>query len=130
MSMRIDRVDVSAQPFTAVRAAPVTPPPAPRAAPAARVIAPAQDRNAQNGAPANDQVREQFISAARQLRDALGPMATTQPRFHAEPGTDEVMVEIVDQTSGEVVRRIPEETLLRFAESWDAYLGTLVDKEA
>jgi flagellar protein FlaG len=138
--MKIERIEIAARELAAVRSAPVAAPapvpqPAQVASPAATAVitapqpAPSQAHRRDGAAP-EAEAQQRFLSAARQLREALGPMANTAPRFQADPSTNQVLVEIVDETSGEVVRRIPEETILKFAESWDAYLGTLVDKEA
>jgi len=41
----------------------------------------------------------------------------------------QVRIEIVDD-SGELVRQIPSEDLVRFAESFERFLGLLVDEQA
>ena len=126
---------MNAQPLTgAALAAPVpvsaaatgaspAPAPAPLALPGAGATL-AADPAAQAAA------RDTFLSAAQDLRDAIGNLSQTYVKFNVDPHSRVVSVAIVDQASGEVVRQIPSEALTRFAESWDAYVGKLLDKEA
>ena len=72
--------------------------------------------------------QHEFISAARALREALGPMFNTEARFRVDPNSKRVQVEIVDQTTGDVVRQVPSDTLVRFAQTFDILLGLNVDE--
>jgi flagellar protein FlaG len=93
--------------------------------PGAAAIQPSQP-----GQAVQAQAREAFLSAAKELRDAIGNVSQTYAKFHMDPHTHMVSVAIVDQDSGQVVRQIPSEALTRFAESWDAFVGNLLDHEA
>ena len=102
---------------------------------APRVSAPASAPTPRQGnsegqaqAPIVAQAQGEFISAARALRDALGPMFHTEPRFRVDPNTKRVQVEIVDQNTGDVVREIPSDTLVRFAHTFDILLGLNIDE--
>ena len=86
--------------------------------------------NADATAAARAQAREAFLSAAKDLREAIGSFDLTYAQFRVNPHNRQVSVAIVDQTSGQVVQQIPNEALTRFAESWDAYVGQLLDHEA
>jgi flagellar protein FlaG len=115
------KVDTGAQ--TAV-AALSSRPPEPASAPT-----PGQgSANGQAHAPIVAQAQGEFISAARALREALGPMFHTEPRFRVDPSTNRVQVEIVDQNTGDVIREIPSDTLVRFAHTFDILLGLNVDE--
>ena len=78
--------------------------------------------------PAAEQAQDEFISAARALRAALGPMAHTEARFRVDTDSKRVQIEIVDQNTGDVVRQIPSDTLVRFAQTFDILLGLNVDE--
>ncbi|MGI8424501.1 MAG: flagellar protein FlaG [Chloroflexota bacterium] len=49
--------------------------------------------------------------------------------FSVDTERHQVRIEIVDD-SGELVRQIPSEDLVRFAESFERFLGLLVDEQA
>src|SRR5687768_8667047 len=104
---------------------------APRVSAPASAPTPGQgqaDADGQAQAPIVAQAQGEFISAARALRDALGPMFHTEPRFRVDPNTKRVQVEIVDQNTGDVVREIPSDTLVRFAHTFDILLGLNIDE--
>lgn len=111
----------------AQRAVPATP----RAAEAAPV--PAASSASSSGASTSkpdNQAQQEFFRAASRLREAIGPTSTTYLHFNVDPSSKHVQVMLVDQSTGEVVREIPPDTLRHFAEAWDAYLGSLIDREA
>jgi flagellar protein FlaG len=130
MSQRIDQVHLSerrlfvAPPVPAI--SPVQPPPG----------TPAPDTGASaKAAPAgagntSGHARQAFFEAAQLLREAIGPTASTRLQFNIVPQTNIVQVVVVDASTGEVVREVPPDALVRFAQSWDEYLGNLVDEEA
>lgn len=123
--MNIERIDVGAQVVQALRPAPA-PIPAPVAAPAVSAVLATQTGGSASG---GDGSGAEFLEAARELRRAIGAMRQTDLRFNVDQTTNQVQFEIVDRTTGDVVRQVPHETLVRFAEAFDQYLGTILDTE-
>jgi uncharacterized FlaG/YvyC family protein len=72
--------------------------------------------------------QDALLVAAQQMHASAGGGDPTTARIHVDPETHVVRVQIVSQTSGEVVRQIPVEALARFAEGWTAYVGALLDR--
>jgi flagellar protein FlaG len=118
------------QPLTngaSLAGAPQTAAPATVAVPAAPRPAPVVRPEEARDAPAG---RDRFLEAAERLREAMGDiMQSYGLRFHVDPQTHVVRLQVVDHVTGEVIRQVPREALARFAETWDAYVGKLVDRQ-
>jgi uncharacterized FlaG/YvyC family protein len=77
-----------------------------------------------------ESAQNEFLQAASRLREAVTILLQTYAaRYRLEPDTHTISVQIVDRGSGEVIREIPPEALLRFAKAWDAYVGNLLDRQ-
>jgi flagellar protein FlaG len=125
VNMSLDRLEVGARVAQAVRPAPA-PFPAPAPAPAVAAAPAAQGGAAASG---DGSAGAEFLEAARELRQAIGVARQTDLRFNVDQDTHQVQFEIIDRSTGQVVRQVPHETLVRFAEAFDAYLGMILDKE-
>jgi flagellar protein FlaG len=71
-----------------------------------------------------------MMDAVKQLRQSISTVRDTDLHFNVDPDSRRVQLEIVDRGTGNVVRQIPDEALVRFAKAFDAWLGTILDKEA
>lgn len=84
----------------------------------------------------NEQVRESQSISAEQLEaaiDRLNEIAASSQRslnFSVDNSADQVVVQVRDLTTDQVVRQIPNEEALRLAESFDRLLGLIFDEEA
>ena len=57
---------------------------------------------------------------------SMAPASYVQ--YQLDLHTRTVQVSIVDQSTGVVIRQIPSEAMARFAQSWDTYVGRLLDQ--
>ena len=120
------RIDTGVQPAVAVRPQPARP--APPVAPAPQP--PVQARPAPSRPSLGEAAHGAFVEAALDLKKAMGPMHHTDLDINVDVKSSSMSIQVVDQRTGDVVREIPPEAIQRFAEAFDIYLGTLLDKEA
>jgi flagellar protein FlaG len=50
--------------------------------------------------------------------------------FHVDPGSGEMVVSVIDATTGEVIRQVPGEEALRLAQRIEDSLSALLDERA
>ncbi|HTY36932.1 MAG TPA: flagellar protein FlaG [Bacteroidota bacterium] len=81
---------------------------------------------------ANEEKQEQQpaqdIHAVVAQANAALRMAGTRLLFSVDDVTKETVVTVVDQDTGEVIRQIPSETMLKISESITRLLGAIFDK--
>lgn len=85
-------------------------------------------------AGAKDEAREeatpvQLEQAVRQVNTALA-LREVGLQFEVDKDTDKLIVKVIDRTSGEVIRQIPNEDVLRIAKLMSEGKGLLVDHAA
>ena len=85
------------------------------------------------GATAQDAVDEatpaQLESAVHEVNAALA-LREVGLRFEVDKDTDKVIVKVVDRATGEVIRQIPNEEVVRIARLMSEGSGLLVDQVA
>lgn len=80
--------------------------------------------NAVAGEAAN---REDLLKATQRVNETLRPYNV---QFEAQEDDARVITRIVDQETGEVIRQIPSEEVLRIAERLGELQGLLISEEA
>ena len=73
--------------------------------------------------------RKAVLEAAAQSH-GIDPQLPTFVQFRVDPHSHLVRIQIIDQHSGSVIRQIPQEEVARFMETWDAFVGALLDHQA
>jgi flagellar protein FlaG len=90
----------------------------------------ADDSTASKGAAEQTRVsREEVVQAVKELNEAA-KLVDARLRFHIDKSSKRVVIEVVDETSGEVLRQIPPEVLRRLSQALGKDVGLLVDKRA
>lgn len=90
----------------------------------------------ENNTRVNEQVRESQDVSAEQLEaaiDRLNEIAASSQRslnFSVDDSAEQVVVQVRDLSTDQVVRQIPNEEALRLAESFDRLLGLIFDEQA
>lgn len=77
----------------------------------------------------NDATPVQVAQAVRQVNEALA-LREVGLQFEVDKDTDIVIVKVVDRASGEVIRQIPNEEVVRIAKLMGDGNGLLVDHAA
>ncbi len=88
------------------------------------------------GAPQPARTAEADREVARALRDAQASEAVrrqledqgTQLRIEKDKASGRIIIKLQDARTGEVIRQIPPEEILKIAEGIDQFLGALVDR--
>ncbi|MGO4392523.1 flagellar protein FlaG [Variovorax sp. M-6] len=70
------------------------------------------------------------VEAAVQEVNASFAVRSISLQFEVDRDTDKVIVKVVDRTSGEVIRQIPNEEVVRFAKVMGRSTGLLVSQQA
>lgn len=115
---------------------------------AASVVTPSSQQPQQAQQPARQPVveapsNERFQKQAQEIQevsmekldaaiDRLNEMMQNSQRslsYSVDKGSDKVVVQVRDYTTDQVIRQIPTEEALKFAESLDRMLGMLFDEE-
>lgn len=80
--------------------------------------------------PVASALRRQDVPRSDQQGTAAAPPTApaSYVQYQLDLHTRTVQVSIVDQGTGAVIRQIPSEAMARFAQSWDAYVGRLLDQ--
>lgn len=103
---------------------------APQAAQAQRkVVEPVKNEHFQQKAQETQEVSMEKLDAAI---DRLNQMMESSQRslsYSVDKTSDKVVVQVKDYTTDQVVRQIPTEEALKFAESLDRMLGMLFDEK-
>ncbi|WP_432727117.1 flagellar protein FlaG [Variovorax sp. W6] len=85
--------------------------------------------DAKGGAAKDEATPVQVEQAVRQANEVLA-LREVGLRFEVDKETDMVIVKVVDRASGEVIRQIPNEEVVRIAKLMNDGNGLLVDHAA
>ncbi len=77
----------------------------------------------------DDATPVQVEQAVRQVNEALA-LREVGLKFEVDKDTDKVIIKVVDRASGEVIRQIPNEEVVRIAKLMSDGKGLLVDHAA
>ena len=80
----------------------------------------------QQTAESIDQVRDKLDRAIEELETSL-KLKNTDLSFSVDQVSDRVLVSVVDKNTGEAVRQVPSEAILRVAHNLEALKGVLFD---
>lgn len=94
-----------------------------RAAPAASSVARVPDDAEQEATPVQVETAVKQVNAALEIR-SIGI------QFEIDKDTDKVIVKVIDRNSGEVIRQVPNEEVVRIAKVMGEMSGLLVDDAA
>lgn len=94
-----------------------------RATPAAGNAAPAADEAEPEATPVQVETAVRQVNAALEIR-SIGI------QFEIDKDTDKVIVKVIDRNSGEVIRQVPNEEVVRIAKVMGEMSGLLVDSAA
>jgi flagellar protein FlaG len=97
------------------------------AAQAARAKASLEARSAD---AAGDAAEPSALEQAVQRMNASLAERSVGVRFELDAGTDRMVVKVVDRTSGELIRQMPTEEVLRLAQVLGQAAGVLVSESA
>lgn len=84
---------------------------------------------APGSAQAQAATKDDVDRAAQQINEAL-QMVSQKLEFSVDKDTDEFVVKVMDKETGEVIRQIPSEELLKIAKALDKLQGLLVKDQA
>lgn len=101
-------------------------PTARHAAPAAQVAPAGESAAASSGAGAT---REEIVQAVEEVNEAL-TLRSVGVRFEVDSETERLVVKVVDRESGELIRQMPSEEVLRIAKVLGRVPGLLVSESA
>jgi flagellar protein FlaG len=85
----------------------------------------AQEHEAPSGSSAVD--RKAIEDTVAKIRESIGP-ANSSLKIEIDPDTDRVVVKVLDDQSGEVIRQIPSQEMVEIAKRLDAMQGIFVTK--
>jgi len=109
---------------TAASPAPVAPDAAPHAAQTAQAVTPVQPQEASRpAAPNADAVREAVERANRRLSSEFN----THMRFSVDESTEELVVQVIDGSTEEVVRQFPPEEVLSRLQAMEDLKGIIFE---
>lgn len=72
--------------------------------------------------------KDELVFAVSQMNESLKPL-TTKVKFALDEQTGEVFVNVVDTSSGELIRRIPSEEAARIAKNMKELVGMIFDQK-
>lgn len=78
----------------------------------------------QERSPADRKTIEDTVA---KIREAIGP-ANSSLKIEIDPDTDGVIVKVLDDRSGEIIRQIPSQEMIEIAKRLDAMQGIFVTK--
>jgi|TARA_B110000503_G_scaffold1266_1_gene1673 flagellar protein FlaG len=81
----------------------------------------------EGGAELNQRMLEQLEEAARRLQQAV-ETTPTRLKFSVDEVASRFVISVTDDETGEVIRQVPGEAILRIAHSIDKMKGVLFDK--
>jgi flagellar protein FlaG len=79
---------------------------------------------AQNKSAVDRKAIEQTIA---KIRDAIGP-ANSSLKIEIDPDTDGIIVKVLDDQSGELIRQIPSQEMVEIAKRLDAMQGIFITR--
>lgn len=85
----------------------------------------AQKHEAPSGSSTVD--RKAIEDTVAKIRESIGP-ANSSLKIEIDPDTDRVVVKVLDDQSGEVIRQIPSQEMVEIAKRLDAMQGIFVTK--
>ncbi len=105
--------------------------PAPQATvrPAADTRGPATGDVRAHGADGRDALPEDMTAAVRELTDALRN-TTIGLQFEIDDTTHKVITKVIDRDTGELIRQLPSEEVMRVARAMTKLQGLLVNQSA
>lgn len=77
----------------------------------------------------NATTQEEVDQAAQKINEALQTVSQ-KLEFSVDKDTDDIVVKVLDKESGDVIRQIPSEELLKIAKALDKLKGLLVKDQA
>lgn len=86
--------------------------------------APQHTESAQHKSTVDRKAIEQTIA---KIREAIGP-ANSSLKIEIDPDTDGIIVKILDDQSGELIRQIPSQEMVEIAKRLDAMQGIFITK--
>ena len=92
-----------------------------------QVLRPVVNRKAETPAAKEDIPREQVEKAAEKLNRLMG-IIDRRLEFSVHEKSGQLMVKVIDQTTGDVLDEIPSKRALDILSSFDDLVGLLVDK--
>ena len=81
----------------------------------------------ENATSAKEEVPREKVEQAAEKLNRL--MADRRLQFKVNEKSNRIIVKIIDQESGEVLREIPPEKIVEMQDSIQEYLGLLIDKK-
>lgn len=69
------------------------------------------------------------LNESLEVADILAKAFNKAIKFQVHKDTKEVYVEIVDRDTGEVIKQLPPEEMIKLAASLEEFLGLIVDKK-
>ncbi|WP_415890194.1 flagellar protein FlaG [Neptuniibacter sp. SY11_33] len=91
---------------------------------------PQKSERFQEQAKQTQQVSAEKLEAAINRLNEMMESSQRSLNFSVDKTSDKVVVQVRDLTTDEVIRQIPNEEALEFAESLDRMIGFLFDKQA
>ncbi len=77
-----------------------------------------------------EEKKENSLDNSIEIADKLAKAFNKEIKFQIHEQTEQIYVEIVDKDTGEVIKQIPPEEMLKIAASVQEFLGLIVDKKA
>lgn len=74
--------------------------------------------------------KETSLDSSIEIADKLAKAFNRGIKFQVHEQTEEIYVEIIDKDTGEVIKQIPPEEMLRIAASVQEFLGLILDEKA
>jgi flagellar protein FlaG len=117
----------------ATDASPALPEPRAATAPAAAPVQPTEQAalQAQSAQRAEDQRedREATLKAVAEANSRIAKSSSASIRFEVHEGTGDLIIQVVDEETDELIRQLPPEELLRVSESLADLRGILLDRQ-
>jgi flagellar protein FlaG len=93
-------------------------------------IEPVRNERAQQQAKQTQEISVEKLEAAIDRLNEMMKSSQRSLNFSVDNSSDQVVVQVRDLSTDQVVRQIPNEEALRFAESFDRLMGLIFDKKA
>lgn len=77
-----------------------------------------------------EKIEAETLNESLEIADKLAKAFNKAIKFQIHQETDKIYVEIVDRETGETIKQIPPEEMLKIAASVQEFLGLIVDQHA
>ncbi|HHY18620.1 MAG TPA: flagellar protein FlaG [Firmicutes bacterium] len=77
-----------------------------------------------------EKIETETLNESLEIADKLAKAFNKAIKFQIHQETDKIYVEIVDRETGETIKQIPPEEMLKIAASVQEFLGLIVDQHA